>query len=111
MPSNVWIWLARYDGVMPLHSLQLRGPKSPNVAPRIYSLTFGSNFLVAKLFAFRGAENDLDQIARATKTERLIQLYPEPDGWLTGPPQTTIDDDALQALDCRFQKAIGGEVK
>jgi len=107
LPSNIWIWLARYEGVLPLHSLQLRGPQLPNAVPRIYSLTFGSNFLVAQLFAFRESEGDLDQLAGATKPERLMRLCPQPDGWLTWPPPTTIDDDALQVLDYRFQTALG----
>jgi len=105
LPPNLWIWLARYDGVMPLHSLQLRGPKH---APEIYSLTFGSNFLITQVFACRDPR--FRQIAEATKGPRLQTLYPNADEWIVWPPEKTIDDDELQVLDYRFAKVIGGSV-
>ncbi len=105
LPANVWIWLARYDGVMPLHSLQLRAPKE---APQVYSLTFGSNFMIAQLFACR--DQRFRQIAEATKGPRLQQLYPDPGAWISWPPEKTVDDDELQVLDYRFANVIGGKV-
>ena len=53
IPANLWIWLARYDGVLPLHSLQIRAPKTADKRPTLYSLTFGSNFFVMQVFACR----------------------------------------------------------
>ena len=110
LPSNLWIWLARYDGVMPVHSLQLRAPKLPDVVPNVYSMTLGANFLLAQVFAYRAGAGDLSQIPLATKGPRLHQLYPRADGWLTWPPEKTIDDDELQVLDYRFRDVIGGTV-
>lgn len=110
IPQNVWIWVARYDGVRPMHSLQHRAPKSPEAPPRIYSLTLSANFLAVQVFAFRESEGDLTQIARATKTERLVQLLPAPSAWISWPPPITIDDEALDVLDTRFVKVLGGSV-
>ena len=107
IPANVWIWIARYDGALPLHSIQLRGSSAPPV-PTAYSLTFGSNFLVAQLFACR--DLDFCRYAEATKGSRLQQLYPAPGAWISWPPEKTLDDDELQILDYRFAKVIGGEV-
>ena len=52
IPADVWIWLARYDGVLPLHSVQLRGPKAPAIptayrspSDRISSLDRSSHFV------------------------------------------------------------------
>ncbi len=104
-PPGLWIWLARYDGVLPLHSLQLRAPKR---APTLYSLTFGSNFFVAQLFACRDPE--FRRFAEGTQGPRLQQLYPAPLGWISWPPENTIDDDELQILDYRFARVIGGTV-
>jgi hypothetical protein len=53
IPENLWIWLARYDGVLPLHSLQIRAPKTADKPPTLYSLTFGSNFFVLQIFGCR----------------------------------------------------------
>jgi hypothetical protein len=108
IPANLWIWLARYDGVLPLHSLQIRAPKLPDRAPTLYSLTFGSNFFVAQIFGYRDAE--FRRIAEATKSPRLQQLYPALRGWTSWPPEKTIDDDELQVLDYRFANAIGGKI-
>jgi hypothetical protein len=105
IPANLWIWLARYDGVLPLHSVQLRAPKG---APFLYSLTFGSNFLVGQLFAHRDPE--FRRYADATRGLRLQQLYPSLGAWISWPPENTIDDHELQVLDYRFTKAIGGKV-
>jgi hypothetical protein len=105
LPANMWIWLGRYDGVLPVHSLQLRAT-SEDVRPRVYSLTFTANFLAMQVFAFRESESDLAQYARATTSTRLMQLYPQPGGWMNWPPPTTIDDEGLQVLDYRFQTAL-----
>jgi hypothetical protein len=108
IPSNLYIWLARYDGVLPLHSLQIRGPMAADTPPILYSLTFGSNFLVVQLFACR--DNRYRSVAETTQGSRLQQLYPAPDAWISWPPETTIDDDELQLLDYRFARVLGGTV-
>jgi hypothetical protein len=53
---------------------------------------------------------DLRKYPEATDGPRLQQLYPAPDGWISWPPEKTIDDYELQELDRRFAKAIGGKV-
>ena len=106
LPSNMWIWLGRYDGVLPVHSLQLRA-KTEDVQPRVYSLTFTANFLAMQVFAFRESESDLAQYPHATTPTRLIQLYPQPGVWMNWPPPTTIDDEGLQVLDYRFNTVLG----
>jgi hypothetical protein len=109
MPANLWIWLARYDGVLPLHSLQIRAPKGTHTPPTLYSLTFGSNFFVVQVFACR--EDRFGRIAEATQGPRLQQLYPSPGSWISWPPERTIDDDELQVLDYRFARVIGGTIQ
>ena len=109
IPANLWIWLARYDGVLPLHSLQIRAPKTAGERPTLYSLTFGSNFFVMQVFACR--EDRFCRIAEATQGSRLQQLYPSPSTWISWPPETTIDDAELQVLDYRFARVIGGNVE
>jgi hypothetical protein len=109
IPSNVWIWLARYDGVLPLHSLQIRAPKGSSNPPTLYSLTFGSNFFVTQVFGCR--EDGFRHIAEATRGQRIQQLYPSPSGWISWPPEKTIDDDELQVLDYRFARVIGGNIE
>lgn len=108
LPQNIWIWVARYDGIRPMHAVQHRAPKSSDGPPRIYSLTLSANFLAVQVFAFRESEGDLGQIARATKAERLVQLFPESPAWITWPPAVTIDDEALDVLDTRFVKVLSG---
>lgn len=108
IPENLWIWLARYDGVRPLHSLQLRGPKSTDSPPAFYSLTFGANFFVGQIFAYRDAK--WLSLAAATQGPRLVLLHPRQDEWIWWPPPNTIDDDELDALDQRFATAIGGRI-
>ena len=110
IPQNLWIWVARYDGVRPRHSVQHRAPKSSDSPPRIYSLTLSANFLTVQVFAFRESEGDLGQVARATKPERLLQLFPASPDWMSWPPPITIDDEALDVLDTRFVKVLGGSV-
>jgi hypothetical protein len=39
-----------------------------------------------------------------------VKPFPSPGGWISWPPEKTIDDDELQALDYRFAKAIGGTI-
>jgi hypothetical protein len=107
IPQNVWICIARYDGVRPMHSLQHRAPKSPDLPPRIYLLTLSANFLVVQVFAFRESEGNLGEVARATKPERLLHLFPASPAWMSWPPPTTIDDEALDVLDTRFVKVLG----
>ena len=102
IPQNLWIWLARYDGIRPMHAVQRRAPKSSDIPPRIYSLTFSANLFAIQVFAFRESEGDLGQVARATRPERLLQLWPAPGAWMTWPPDITIDDDALAVLDDRY---------
>ncbi len=105
LPANMWIWLGRYDGVLPAHSLQLRAT-SEDVQPRVYSLTFTANFAM-QVFAFRESEGDLAQYPRATTPTRLMQLYSQPGVWMNWPPPTTIDDEGLQVLDYRFKTVLG----
>jgi hypothetical protein len=107
IPANLHIWLARYDGVLPLHSIQFRAPKSQNAPPIAYCLTFGSNFFVAQVFAYRDPK--FSAYADATQGPRLQQLFPTPPGWISWPPEKTIDDYELQELDYRFVKVIGGK--
>ena len=102
IPSNFWIWLGRYDGVRPLHAFQQRAPKSSLTPPSLYTLTFTANFLAIQVFAFRSSEGDFDQLARGTKPGRLLLHYPAPNGWISWPPEITIDDEALDVLDTRF---------
>jgi hypothetical protein len=104
MPSNLWVWLGRYDGVRPLHAFQQRAPKSPLTPPSVYAFTFTANFLAIQLFAFRSSEGDFDQLARGTKPGRLLLHYPAPDGWISWPPEITIDDEALDVLGTRFSE-------
>ena len=102
LPSNLWIWLARYDGPHPAHGYQRRAPTSDTLPPRIYSLTFTANFLAMQVFAFRDSAGDLARVARATTSRRLLQRYPPPDGAassLAWPPAVTIDDEGLIVLD------------
>ena len=106
LPANMWIWLGRYDGVLPVHSLRLRA-KTEDVQPRVYSLTFTANFLAMQVFAFRESESDLAQYPHATTPTRLIQLYPQPGVWMNWLPPTTIDDEGLQVLDYRFKTMLG----
>jgi hypothetical protein len=108
IPPNLWIWLARYDGALPLHSIQFRAPQAPDTSPVVYSLTFGSNFFVAQLYAYR--EQEFRRYAEATSGPRLQLFYPAPSGWISWPPENTIDDAELQVLDYRFTKVIGGKV-
>ena len=61
IPSNLWIWLGRYDGVRPLHAFQQRAPKSSLTPPSLYALTFTANFLAIQVFAFRSSEGEFDQ--------------------------------------------------
>jgi hypothetical protein len=49
------------------------------------------------------------RVAQATQGSRLLQLYPLPSAWVSG-PETTIDDGELQVLDYRFARVIGGTV-
>jgi hypothetical protein len=107
IPPNLWIWLARYDGGLPLHSIQFKGPKAPAM-PTAYSLTFGSNFFVAQVFAHR--DSQLGVFPAETKGPRLHQIYPAPGTWILWPPENTIDDDEIRELDHRFVKVIGGKV-
>lgn len=107
IPPHLWIWLARYDGGLPLHSIQFRGPKAP-ATPTAYSFTFGSNFFVAQVFAHRDPE--LARFPVATKGPRFPQIYPSPGASIFWPPENTIDDYELQELDLRFTKVIGGRV-
>ena len=74
------------------------------------SLTLSANFLTVQVFAFRESEGDLGQVARATKPERLLQLFPASPDWMSWPPPITIDDEALDVLDTRFVKVLGGSV-
>lgn len=106
IPSNLWIWLGRYDGVLPVHSLQLRG-NTRDAAPTVYSLTFTANFLALQVFAHRDSADDLARYPRATRSERIMQLHPTTGTWIKWPPPITIDDDALAVLDHRFQNVIG----
>lgn len=108
IPENLWIWLGRYDGVRPLHSLQLRGPRSADSPPVLYSLTFGANCFVGQVFACRDPK--WFRLAAATQGPRLLLLYPNQDDWISWPPANTIDDDELDVLDSRFAAAIGGKV-
>jgi hypothetical protein len=105
LPSNVWIWLGRYDDVLPVHALQLRGNVN-DTAPTVYSLTFTANFLAIQIFAYRESADALGRYPSATRSERIVQVYPLPGAWINWPPPTTIDDDALQVLDYRFQNVI-----
>jgi len=102
IPSNLWIWLGRYDGPRPAHALQYRGKAGLGAVPQVYSLTATANFLVMQVFAYRDSADDLSRFPRATKSERLIQLYPLQDSLIVWPPPVTIDDDALVPLDNRF---------
>jgi hypothetical protein len=104
IPSNLWIWLGRYDGVLPVHSLPLRG-STRDAAPTV-SLTFTANCLATQVFAHRDSADDLGQYPRATRSERIMQLYPEPGAWINWPPSITIDDDTLQVLDHRFRNVM-----
>lgn len=104
IPANVWVWTGRYDGVRPMHAILRRAPKGPE-APIMHSLTFSANFLVLQVFAYRASAGDLGQVAGATKTERLLQLWPVSD-WQSWPPNTTIDDDVLEVLDDRFVNVL-----
>ena len=106
IPSNLWIWLGRYDGVRPLHAFQQRAPTSPLSAPSLYALTFTANFLAIQVFAFRSSEGDFDQLARSTRPGRLLQQYPAPNGWISCPPEITIDDEAMDILDTRFSEKL-----
>ena len=108
LPENLWIWAGRYDGVRAMHADQRRSPKG---TPRIYSLTLTANFLTLQLFAYRESEGDLAQMANATISERLLQLWPPAPDWLSWPPPTTIDDDALEVLDDRFVKFLAQAAK
>lgn len=105
IPPNLWIWLGRYDGVLPVHSLQLRGSTS-DAAPSVYSLTFTANFLALQVFAHRDSEDDLGQYPRATRSDRITQLHPTPGAWINWPPSITIDDAALEVLDHRFRNVM-----
>lgn len=71
----------------------------------MHSLTFAANFLVLQVFAYRASAGDLARVAGATKTERLLRLFP-PSDWQSWPPNTTIDDDALAVLDDRFVNVL-----
>lgn len=71
LPLNLWIWAARYDGVRPIRAVQHRARTSGSGPPRVYSLTLSANFLAIQVFAFRGSEDDLGRVARATTAERL----------------------------------------
>jgi hypothetical protein len=104
IPSNLWIWLGRHDGVRPLHAFQQRAPKSSLTPPSLYALTFTANLLAIQVFAFRSSEGDFDQLARGTKPRRLLLHYPAPNGWVSWPPEITIDDEALVILDTRFSE-------
>ena len=108
IPENLWIWVGRYDGVRPMHSLQLRA-SSETAVPEIYSITFSANFLVLQLFAAR--DPWFSQLAKATRGERLQQVYPHPGGWISWPPPVTIDDEALDFLDHRFRNVIDRATK
>lgn len=110
VPSNLWIWLARYDGALPVHSLQLRAPKLSGVVPNLYTMTLGANFLVAQVFAYRDSAGQVSHIPQATAGPRLQQLYPPLEGEITWPPQKTIGDNELQLLDYRFANVFGGTV-
>ncbi len=55
-----------------------------------------------QVFAFRESEGNLGEVARATKPERLLQLFPASPALMSWPPPTTIDDEALDVLDTRF---------
>jgi hypothetical protein len=105
IPANLWIWLGRYDGILPVHSLQLCGSANDAV-PTVYSLTFTANFLAIQVFAHRDAADDLGQYPRATRSNRIVQLYPTPGAWINWPPSITIDDDALQILGNRFRNVL-----
>jgi hypothetical protein len=103
-PENLWIWTGRYDGVRPMHAVLRRATNQP-AAPIIYSFTFSANFLVLQVFAFRLSAGNLSSVATATKTERLLDLWPT-SGWQSWPPNTTIDDDTLAVLDDRFVNVL-----
>jgi hypothetical protein len=104
IPENVWIWTGRYDGARPMHAVMHRTP--PGAEPSIIqSLTLCANFVAFQVFSYRPAAGDLSQLAKATKTERLLPLWPMAD-WTLWPPQTTIDDDALAVLDDRFVNVL-----
>jgi len=107
LPQNLWIWLGRYDGILPLHSLQLRG-SGDSGTPEIFSLTVTANFLVCQVLAYRDSDDDLALYARATQTERLLPLYPPTGAWMNWPPAVTIEDYGLRVLDNRFQNVIRG---
>jgi hypothetical protein len=65
------------------------------------------------VFAFRSLEGDFDQLARGTKPGRLLLHYPAPNGWISWPPEITIDDQALDVLDPRFSekfRQLGPEI-
>jgi hypothetical protein len=100
-PERLWIWAGRYDGPRPMHAVQWRAPKGA-LTHGLYSFTFSTNFLVLQVFAYRAAFGDFAADARATRTERLSQVWPPPEDWQWWPPPTTIDDDALALLDDRF---------
>jgi hypothetical protein len=107
IPENLWIWAGRYDGVRPLHALQLRGrPVGFNDASTVYSFTFGANFLVLQLLAFRQSADYMVQLAKATIPERLTLIEPTGTNDIWWPPPTTIDDQALDVLDTRFAEAM-----
>jgi hypothetical protein len=60
-----------------------------------------------QVFAFRESEGNLGEVARATKPERLLQLFPASPALMSWPPPTTIDDEALDVVDTRFVKVLG----
>jgi hypothetical protein len=69
-------------------------------------LTFAANFLALQIFAFRSSDGAFDQLARATRPGRLLQHYPAPNGWISWPPEMTIDDEAMDVLDTRFSEKL-----
>jgi hypothetical protein len=76
------------------------------VPPLIYSLTLTANFLAMQVFAFRDSAGA--RVARATTPQRLLELYPPPDGAVSSLvwPPATIDDDERIVLDDRFVNVL-----
>jgi len=58
------------------------------------------------MFAFRSSDGDFAQLARGTRPGRLLQQYPAPNGWISWPPEITIDDEAMDVLDTRFSEKL-----
>jgi len=106
IPSNVRVWLGRYDAMQPAHALQHRiGLVRENGRiSQAYCLTLTANFLAMQVFAYRdpGPSGERIPVTPGPWKEALLRISPVGADLMIWPPKLTMDNRDLEVLDHRF---------